>query len=173
MTQKITVTQDELYQYLQAHDVKLIRLSGLMGCDDDTVTSCFAHRKDKHGVPRRFSADNLGKMNKALPQLAQELRGCLLRYGSAQTYTNAHGREYDPGQIEPLKTLGRYLNITGLLQRLLGWSQNKKSSVLCRPKAINYGNITKSDVMIINTEVLSIAAVLDSYQVVTDVDNQA
>lgn len=161
---KIKVTQDELYQYLQDHNVKILRLSELMGTGDTMVTSCFKHSLDRMGVPRNFTAKSVELINQALPKLAAELRSSLLYYGSAQAYTNQHGREYDPGQIEPIKALGRYLNITGLTHRLLGWSANKKSSVLCRPKAINYGNITKSDVTIINTEILSIAGVLDSYQ---------
>lgn len=172
MTQKIPVTQDALYKYLQAHDVKLVRLADMIGCADDVVTSCFAHRKDKHGVPRQFTPDNLAKLSQALPQLARDLRGCLLHYGSPLTYINKHGREYDPGQVEPLKALGRYLNITGMLQRLLGWSVNKKCSVISRPNAASYGNITKSDVMTINTEILAVAGVLESYRLVTETDNQ-
>ena len=171
--EKIKVTQDELYQYLLEHDVKILRLSELMGTGDTMVTSCFKHSLDRLGVPRRFTAKSISLINQVLPQLASELRRSVLHYGSDQTYTNSHGHAYDPGQIEPIKDLGRYLNITGLTNRLLGWSQNKKSSVLCRPKAINYGNITKEDVTRINTEILSIAAVLDSYELVIDNDNQA
>ena len=170
MKQKIPVTQDTLYEYLQAHDVKLVRLADMIGCTDDVVTSCFAHRKDKHGMPRQFTPDNLAKLSLALPRLANDLRNCLLHYGSPLTYTNKHGREYDPGQVQPIKSLGRYMNITGLLQRLLGWSVNKKCSVISRPNAINYGNITKSDVMTINNEILAVAGVLESYQLVIDVD---
>lgn len=164
--EKIKVTQDELYRYLQDHDIKMLRLSELIGTSDTAVTMCFKHSPDRVGVPRRFSAKSVQLINIALPQLAQELRGCVLHFGSQLTYTNRHGHEYDPGQILPLKTLGRYLNITSLTHRLLGWSQNKKSSVLCRPKAINYGNISKQDVILINTEILSIAGVLDSYELV-------
>ena len=162
--EKIKVNQDELYRYLKDHDVKMLRLSELMGTCDTAVTMCFKHSPDRMGEPRWFSAKSVQLINKALPQLAQELRGCMLHFGSELTYTNSHGHEYDPGQILPLKTLGRYLNITSLTHRLLGWSQNKKSSVLCRPNAINYGNISKQDVNIINTEILSITEVLDSYE---------
>jgi hypothetical protein len=167
---KISVTQDTLYSYFLAHNIKLLRLSEMMGVNDDMVTSCFRHCSDRHGSPRRFTAKSIALINESLPRLAEELRARLLTFGTDRVYTNAHGRTYDPGLIEPLKDLGRYLNITGLTNRLLGWSQNKKSSILCRPNAANYGNITEADIIIINNEILSIAGVLSNYQVVPDND---
>lgn len=164
----IKVSQDELYEYFLAHDIKLLRLSELMGVSDNFVTSCFAHSKDSKGVPRSFSPKTIELINEALPQLASRLDGCQLEFGSPKTYTNNHGRTYDPGLIEPIKTLGRYLNITGLVNRLLGWSQNKKSSILSRPNALNYGNITMDDVMAINNEIQYIVDTLNSLQLVID-----
>jgi hypothetical protein len=161
---KIQVTQDTLYEYLTAHDVKMIRLSELLDCSNDTLTACFQHRKDKHGNPRTLSPYYIAKINDVLPRLAEEIEARLLKFGSERMYTNTHGRTYDPGMIEPMKELGKYLNITSLTRRLLGWSQNKKSSVLCRPNAINYGSITEQDVVVINTEALAVAAVLSSYK---------
>lgn len=167
---KIKITQDELYQYLQCHGVKLVRLSEIMGTGDDMVSQCFKHSKDRLGVPRRFSSRSIALINRSLPLLASELRGCLLHYGSTLTYTNKHGREYDPGQIEPIKNLGRYLNITVLASGVLGWNSYKRKLVLSNTHAANYGNISKEDVTRINTEILSVAAVLDSYELVIDSD---
>lgn len=170
--EKIKISQDTLYEYLQAHSVKMLRLSEMIGTDDDTVTSCFRHRKDRHGVPRRFSAENINRINNALPHLACELRERILNFGTPQVRTNTHGRTYDLGLIEPMKELGRYLNITNMTHRVLGWSQNKKSSVLCRPDVVTYGNISEQDVVLINQEVLSVAAVLDNYEVVAESDGR-
>ena len=163
---KIQVSQDTLYDFLTTHDVKMIRLSEMLHCSNDTLTACFQHRKDKYGTPRTLSAFYIQKINNVLPRLADEIESCLLTFGSEHMYTNTHGRTYDPGMIEPLKELGKYLNITGLTRRLLGWSQNKKSSVLCRPNALNYGSITESDVIAVNNEILSIAAVLSKYEII-------
>ena len=167
---KIKVTQDELYQYLQIHGVKLLRLSEMMGTGDNMVSQCFKHSKDRHGVPRHFTARSIALINRSMPQLAGELRTCLLHYGSEFTYTNKHGREYDPGQIELIKHLGRYLNITVVTRNVLGWNLYKRKQVLSNTRAANYGNISKEDVIRINTEILSIAAVLDSYELVIDDD---
>lgn len=158
------VTQDTLFKYLQSHDVKMIRLSEIIGCSDDTLTACFQHRKDRHGTPRWFSDDFIAKINEALPRLADELRGCLLTFGTPYTRTNKRGRTYDPGQLEPIKALGRYLNITGLTARVLGWSKCKKSLVLVNTASTTYGNISESDVIAINQEILSVAAVLSNYK---------
>lgn len=164
---KIQVTQDILYKYLVDHDIKLVRLAEMIDKDPDVVTSCFKHRNDMHGVPRSFSGNNIIRINDAMPRLADEIRKCMIVFGSPQVYTNKFGSTYDPGMIEPLKKLGQYLNITGLTARLLGWSKNKKASVLCRPNALNYGNISESDIVAINTEILSIAGVLSSYELVS------
>ena len=168
---KIKVSQDTLYHYLLAHDVKMLRLSEMIGTDGDTVTSCFRRRKDRNGVPRRFSAENIRRLNEALPLLANELRQRVLVFGSGQTFTNKNGRMYDPGLIEPMRVLGRYLNITGIVTRVCGWSKAKKASVFGRRTTTLYGNISESDVIAINTEVLSVAAVLDSYELVADDDS--
>lgn len=164
--EKVQVSQDTLYEYMLAHDVKIVRLAEMMGKDPDTVSSCFKHRKDVHGEPRSFNASNIKKINELLPLLASELRSCLLSFGSPQTFTNKHGRTYDPGLVEPIKALGRYLNITGLVFRVFGWNKYKKGSVLANKASVVYGNISQADAIAINNEILSIAGVLDSYEVV-------
>ena len=60
---KIQVTQDTLYEYLLAHDVKLSRLAELIGKSREVVFSCFKHHKDPRGKPRRFSAENIEAIN--------------------------------------------------------------------------------------------------------------
>lgn len=163
---KEMVSQDELYKYLQAHDVKLVRLAELMEVDPDVVTSCFSHRKDRHGVPRVFSPSSVMLLNESLPRLAKELCQCMLVFGSPQTFTNKNGKTYDPGLIEPLKKIGTYLNITGVLTRVCGWSKTKKASVFGRRSTSLYGNISEDDAIAINHELLSIAGELGRCEVV-------
>ena len=170
---KIKVTQDTLYEYIQAHDVKLSRLAELMDRVPEVVISCFNHNKNQHGNPRSFNAEHADLINQALPRLAHELRKCVLKFGSPQVHTSKKGHTYDPALVEPIKDLGVYLNITAMLQRVLGWSAAKKSSILSRPTGKLYGNISNVDAVAINTEILSIAAVLDSYELEIDNDNQA
>ena len=164
--EKVQISQDTLYEYMLAHDVKIVRLAEMIGKNPEVVTSCFSHRKDVRGIPRSFNARNIEKINGSLPMLAAEMRSCLLTFGSPQTYTNKHGRTYDPGLVEPIKNLGRYLNVTGVVNRLLGWDKFKKASVMSNKASIVYGNISQTDVITINNEILSIAGVLDNYQVV-------
>lgn len=165
--EKIKVNQDTLYQYMTDHDVKLVRLAELIGKSADVVTACFKHQKDMNGNPRSFSSRNIALINKALPQLAAELRSCILSFGSEHSYVSSRGVAYDPGLVEPVKRIGNYLNITAVVERLLGWTKSKKAAVLVFSKKA-YGHIAKEDADRINAELLSIAAVLESYEVVAD-----
>lgn len=166
--EKVQVTQDTLYEYLLAHDVILSRLAELIGKAPEVVMSCFKHHKDWHGRPRKFNAEHIAAINKALPVIASELQARLLTFGSERTYTNNRGKTYDPALVDQLNGLGKYLNITALVTRLLGWSKGKKSAVFCQPSSKAYGNISEADMIIINNEILSIVGVLSSYEVKTD-----
>lgn len=165
---KIKVSQDTLYQYLLAHDVKLTRLAELINRAPEVVMSCFKHHNDWHGRPRKFNAEHIALINQALPQLANELRARLMKFGSDQMFTNKWGNTYDPALMEPIKDLGKYLNITGLMTRVCGWTQGKKSAVLSRTVSKIYGNISEQDMIAINNELLAVAGVLGSYEVVSD-----
>lgn len=166
--QRMKMTQDALYKYLNEHDVKIIRIAELIGKTPAVVISNFRHHKNAHGYPRRFSVENIRKVNDALVLIAKELRGCVLTFGTNQKRTNKHGRTYDPGLIEPLKRVGELLNLTSLVNRLLGWSEGKKMNIMCAPSSKAYGNISESDVLAINTEILAVAGVLESIELVPD-----
>lgn len=166
--EKVKVTQDTLYEYILAHDVKMTRLAEMIHRAPEVVMSCFKHHNDWHGRPRRFNAEHIALINEALPRLADELRQRLLKFGSDQTYTNKWGNTYDPALVEPMKDLGKYLNIMSLTERLLGWSKGKKTAVISRPLSKIYGNISKADVVAINNEILAVAGVLSSYEVVAE-----
>jgi len=166
--EKIKVSQDTLYQYLVDHDVKMIRLAELMGMSRASVTSCFKHQIINGGVARSFTPAAIGRINDALSVISGRLRSGLLQFGSSQVFTSSRGTAYDPALIEPLKQIGEVVNLTALLQRALGWSKAKKMSVIVTEKSQAYGHITKEDTDRINAELLSIAAVLESYEVVAD-----
>ncbi|MDE5571782.1 MAG: hypothetical protein K2I86_07030 [Prevotella sp.] len=167
-TQKMKISQDALYKYLNEHGVKVIRIAELMGKKPQTVISCFRHHNNSYGNPRRFSVENIRQLNDALHLIGRELRGCVITFGTDKAYTNKHGRTYDPGLIEPINRLGELLNMTFLLDKLLGWSKTKKISVFSTPSSKAYGNISEADVMTINAEVLSVAGVLEGVEVVPD-----
>lgn len=164
------MSQDQLYKYLTDHDVKVIRLAELMGKTPAVIISNFRHHKNAHGNPRHFSVENIRQLNEALQTIAKELRGCVLTFGTNQTYTNKHGRTYDPGMIEPLNRIGELLNLTALVDRLLGWNKGKRTSVLTDKISKAYGNVSETDVMTINAEVLAVAGVLEGLEVVPDDD---
>lgn len=166
--QKIKLSQDELYQYLNDHDVKVIRLAELMGKTPQAIISNFRHHANAHGNPRRFSVENCRQLTEALRVIASELRGCVMTFGTEEKYTNNHGRTYDPGMIKPLYRVGELLNLTHLVERMLGWNKGKRTSVLTDKISKAYGNVSAADVLIINIEIASIAGVLDLVEIVPD-----
>lgn len=166
--QKMKMSQDKLYEFLTAHDVKVIRIAELMGKTPAVIISNFRHHKNAHGNPRRFSVENIAQLNEAIAVIAKELRTCVLTFGTSKKYTNKHGRTYDPGLVEPMKRMGELLNLTSLTNRLLGWSKVKKETILSDASSKAYGNISETDVMAINAEVLAIAGVLEGVEVVPD-----
>lgn len=168
MQNKIKISQDELYKYLCDHDVKVSRIAKLMDVSPSVITECFKHSNNRHGNPRYFSVENIRKLNEALEKFAEQLRSCLVTFGSDKMYTNSCGRVYDPGMIEPLNNLGEMVNLLTLIQRVLGWSKAKKVSVFSIPASKAYGNISESDVAKINAEILAVAGVLDGVEVMPD-----
>lgn len=166
---KVQISQDKLYEYLVAHDIKIARIAELMGRSLSVVSSCFLHHKNIHGNPRHFSEENLVLLNQALQQFAEELRGCLMTFGSELTFKNSWGFTYDPALVAPMKRVGHYINIRSLTGRLLDWSRSKFRNTLTASHSPVYGNIMEGDIDSINTELLSIAGVLSSYEVVADV----
>jgi len=171
--EKIKVSQDTLYSYLTEHSVKLVRLAELVGISGASMTSCFKHQIINGGNRRSFTPKTIDKLNAALEQVADNLRSCVLTFGSDQVFTNQRGITYDPALVEPIKQIGEWLNLTAMVQRVLGWNQDKKENTLVSPSSKNYGNITKKDADRINTELLSVAGVLSSYEVVPDSESSS
>lgn len=169
MEQKLQVTSDTLYAYLTEHGVTITRLSEITGVSVPTINSCFLHHKMADGTPRRFTAKILEKLNAALVQMSADIRGCLLTFGSEQTFTNQRGKTYDPAMVDAIKKgVGRYFNVNKLCENVLGWNKSKKHNVLETVTGRAYGCISKEDADRINAELLSVAAVLSSYEVVPD-----
>lgn len=171
MTKTEQVTQDELYKYLLAHDIKLSRLAEMIGLKTpEPLMSCFKHHKDWHGRPRKFNAGHIARLNEALPLLAENLLDCRLKFGSKRVFVSKNGKVYDLDLVEPVKRIGNYLNITAMLVRVCGWSKGKKNNVLSKPNDKMYGWISKDDAVAINQELLSIAGVLSRYELVGHTD---
>ena len=168
MAQKVQISQDTLYRYLDEHSIKLVRLAELMGMSGPSVTSCFKHQIINKGTPRSFTAKAVVKLNAALEQIADGLRGSILTFGSDQVFTNQRGSTYDPALIGPMKKIGELMNLTALVGRVLGWNERKKQAVITQPHSKVYGCISEDDVNRINAELLAVAGVLSSYEVVPD-----
>lgn len=159
---KVIVTQDFLFEYLTQHNVNMKRLSELMGVSNAIVMFCFRHDLNRHGKPQKFSASNIEKLNNALPQLAQQIRGAVMTFTSDQTY--------DRDMVPYVNALQRWFKLGGFLQRVLGWSLSKKEAVLCSPAAKSYGNITADHVARINAEILAVSGMLGGIQVAANED---
>ena len=166
--EKVQVTQDTLYQYLTDHGVKLVRLAELTGLSEASINVCFKHSKGTNGQPRVFTQKAVDKINGALPSLAKSIRQSVLTFGSEETFTNLRGTTYDPALVEPLKKIGDLMNLTSMVNRVLGWNKDKKENTLVSPSSKNYGNISKEDADRVNAELLAVAGVLSSYEVVIE-----
>ena len=165
---KLNVSQDFLYEYLTGHNVNLNRLNELMGVSNGILMGCFHRNPDRFGNPLKFSAKNIEKLNAALEELAGMMRASVIAFGSDQTFTNNRGTTYDPGTLPKVKGLSRLFKMNPFCERVLGWKLAKKENVLCTPSSKVYGNISSDDVNLINTELLAVACVISSYQVVAD-----
>ncbi|MBQ8713128.1 MAG: hypothetical protein IJ551_09975 [Prevotella sp.] len=166
--EKLQVTQDVLYQYLTEHNVNLSGMAREMGANPTMVAGCFKRMPDRHGKPRHFTAQTLPRLNSGLPLVAQRMREGLVTFGSDQTYTNNRGATYDPATMPQIKGLSRWFNLTAFLMRVLGWTESKKNFTFSAPSSGIYGCISRDDVNRINAELLSVAGVLSSYEVVAD-----
>lgn len=171
MMEKVKVNQDFLYQYLLDHDIIISAIMRTMGVSSGIVIGCFRHDLNRHGKPLVFSAKNIERLNAALPELAGAIRRSLLVFGTGHEFANSRGTVYDPGLLPAVKALSAYFNLNKFLLRVLGWKVGKKEMVLCSPSSKVFGNISRDDVDRINAELLSVAGVLSSYEVVpTDSD---
>lgn len=165
---KIKVSQDYLYEYLIEHNVTISRLPQLMGVSDGAVYGCFRHTPDRFGRPMRFSPAITEKLNTALPTLAAQIQQATITFGSDQTFTNSWGRTYDPAAREAVLAVGKYFKLTPFLERVLGWKKGKRDMILVSRKSRVFGQVSQEDVNRINAELLSVASVLSSWEVVID-----
>lgn len=165
---KVKVNQDTLYQYLQAHDVNLSGLAREMVANPTLVAGCFKHNLDRNGKPRHFTAVTLPRLNAALGQMAVKLRQSVVPFGSSKKYTNNWGNTYDPGSLDAIKNLSKMFNLTSFIMRVLGWNEKKKNSVMSDKTSKSYRCVSQDDVNRINAELLAVAGVLGSYEVVAD-----
>jgi len=164
--EKVKVTSDTLYKFLMDHDVKLVCLAKYAQLSEASVNVCFKHYPGTNGQPRVFTQSALDKINIALVKIANELRNSILVFNNEMAVTNSRGSSYDATLIGPIKHIGEFINITALTQRLLGWSKKKKDSILVSPTSKVYGNISEADAAVINTEIITISGVFESYEVV-------
>lgn len=166
---KVKVSSDFLYARLMDHDIIISMIATRMGVSKSIVRDCFQHRLNRHGKPLKFSQANIARLNTAIGQIAKELRECLIPFGSNQTFTNQWGKVYDPGVMPAFNKIASYFNMTALTNRLLGWKKSKRNTVFCVSSGI-YGHVTKEDVDSINAELLAVAGILESIEVVADDD---
>lgn len=165
---KVQVSSDVLYQYLQEHNFIISLLSKRMGVSNGIVCNSFQHVLNRLGKPMKFSAANLEKLNAALQQLADELKQITIAFGSDQVFTNSWGNTYDPATREAVLNVGNYFKITPFLMRVLGWKKGKRDMILVSRNSPVFGQVSRDDVNRINMELLSVAGVLSSYEVVPD-----
>lgn len=168
---KIKVSQDFLFNYLRKHSFIITILSTYMGVSESIVRGCSRHKPNRLGKPMSFSTTNIAKLNDALPIIADELRRCVLTFGSDQKFTNQRGTAYDPDLVKQIKDgMGKFFKMKGMTEKVLGWNKTKCDTTLAVRKSPMYGKVSRDDADRLNAELLSVAGVLSSYEVVPDSD---
>ena len=167
--EKIKVSSDTLYNYLVEHDFTISLLAEYMGVNGGSLAACFRHNLDRLGRPRKFSAGHIKKLNNAIVRIAEDMRGHVLVFGGDKMFTNQQKSTYDPGLIEPIKRgVGKFFKLRTMAERVLGWNKGKWNNTLSAPSSKVYGNISRDDADRLNAELLAVAGVLSSYEVVAD-----
>ena len=170
--EKIKVSQDFLYQYLQEHNFTLSVIGKRMEVSNGILMGCFHHDLNRLGKPLSFSVKNIQRMNVALEQIANELRQCIITLENKDHHENSRGKTYYEGCVADFKRINEYFKLNGLTERILGWNNTKCRTTLFIENSPVYGNITEEDVNRINAELLAVAGVLSSYEVVPDGDTK-
>ena len=163
------VSPDQLYKFLREHNVMDYVLSQYMGVSESIVRGCFKHDLTQSGKPLHFSNANLARINDALPRLAADIRACELHFGQGKTFVNRCGREYDRSIAAQVKDgMKRIFSVKDIAMRVLGWNELKCKSRLCSTGSASYSNVEREDCDRLNDELIAIASVLESYEVVAD-----
>lgn len=167
---KVKVSQDFLRDYLEAHDFTLSVLNKRMGVSNGILMGCFRHKLNRLGKPMSFSAKNIEKINHVLPQIAEELRQCVMTFSTDdKDIDNSRGNAYDKTLADTIRNgMGRYFKMKGVSHRLFRWEKAKSDSILSNSASPVYSHITANNMAALNAELLSVAAVLDSHEVVAD-----
>jgi len=174
MEAKILITQDELYQFMLAHNLVTKRLGELIGLTDVSLSSCFKHHKNNSGRPRRFTRRQVASINEALPQMAYEVARRRVFFNAANDTSKSAKRMFDPGCVEQFKRVGEYFNLTAMVVRVLGWTKQWKGNVINSPTNGSYGHITPEDVNAVNEELEYVSSWLGRHEVVpTDDDSSS
>ena len=165
MGQKLKYSQDDLYQYLLAHNITIKRLGELIGQSDVAMSNAFKHNV-VNGKPHYFSDAIIRRINEALPMLASEIASRVVTFNAENNTSRRAAQKFDPGCIQQFQRAGEYFNLTTLLVRVLGWKKRKKNDVICTPSSKVYGHITEDDVRLLNAELLTVAGELENMEIV-------
>lgn len=165
MCKKMQVTQDDLLKILDGYHFKRVRLAEKIGLSEASLNVCFNHKPGRADRLRSFTPDAVERINAALPQIADEIRDCVLTFNKDK---ESRGKAYDTSlRLQINKKIGRYLNITLMVEEVLGWTKKRKEALLGSSSKIS-GNITEADAQAINRHLLSIYGNLSTLELVAD-----
>lgn len=168
MQQKKPITSDGLYELLNTYGVKHVRIAELVGLSEASLNSCFNHYKGFKGLPRGFNSAMAQKLTNALEQVADAIRSRKLVYGKDLTKPNNRGKVYDHALVDALKEVGKWVNLTFLVEKALGWKKDKKKNTLVSRNSKAYGCVSEEDANKVNVLLEEIAKEISSYEVVPD-----
>lgn len=170
---KIKVSQDELKTFLEAHDFVRVAIAKKMGVSESMVGNCFTHALNRHGKPMSFTKRNIGLLNQALQQIAEELSTCKLKCSNEEAATRRFIND-DPAIIESLSRISEYIKLRGFTYKVLGWTSRRTCENNINLKEPNPRvHLKKEEIELINTEILAIASTLAGWEVVVDKDSDS
>ena len=168
---KKQITQDELRDFIKAHDLKRARIAEVAGLSEGSCASCLNHQVINGGVPRSFTRQTIARMNEELPKMAEAIASCVMEWGTdpKELKNGRKGRVYDKTLVEPIKVrVAYFFNINPFLERVVNWTKTYKHNVLETNTGKAHGNITQEEMNRINDELEFVSDWLLKRELVAD-----
>ena len=169
--EKKQITQDELRDFIKAHNLKRARIADVAGLSDGSCASCLNHQIINGGVPRSFTAQTVARINEELPKMAEAIASCVMKWGTDPKELKKvyNVEKYDKALVIPIKEkVAYFFNINPFLFRVVGWTLTKKHNVLETNTGKAHGNITQEEMNRINDELEFVSGWLLKRELVAD-----
>lgn len=163
LQKEIKMPLTKLKDYLNETGVKTTCLAELSAISSAHLNkSLKGTREYVGGPPTVLSKKMLGQLQDALHELSLRLRDIFIFYNTDLEIVRNNGNRYCPDCVDQIKELlPKYMKVSVFIQYALGWNLSKTRNILDIKQGYAYGNISSTDVSLINAALTSISATLD------------